>query len=360
MQQMDKVKIAFVGTGTMGQCAHLRNYSVLPECEVVAISELRPNLAEKVAAKYRIANYYTDYEEMFDRHEIDGVVAAQSFTRHGVIVPDLLSRCKHVFTEKPIAASMTAAEKILTAAKDNDTKHYLGYHKRSDPAIMHAKELVDQWKQSKKYGALKYVRILIPPGEWIQGGFYDLVTSDDPMPELKYDPSDGDMDVTTWDLFYDFISFYVHQINLMRHLMGEDIDVVFAEPTKTVMNLQSESGVPGIIEMEPYKTTVDWQESVLVCFEKAWIKVSIPAPMAHNRPGSVEIFTDPGMRVTPEHTRVDLPWMSAMRMQAVNFCKAIKGLDTPLCTAEEACSDLEICRDYINMLQQSRLHSREA
>ena len=37
---MARTRIGFVGVGFMGQCAHLRNYAVLPECEVVAIAEL--------------------------------------------------------------------------------------------------------------------------------------------------------------------------------------------------------------------------------------------------------------------------------------------------------------------------------
>ena len=44
----DRARIGFVGTGGMGQCAHLKNYAVLPECEVVAIAEIRPRLAERL------------------------------------------------------------------------------------------------------------------------------------------------------------------------------------------------------------------------------------------------------------------------------------------------------------------------
>ena len=36
-----KVKIGFVGVGGMGQCAHLRNYVTVPECEVVASHVMR-------------------------------------------------------------------------------------------------------------------------------------------------------------------------------------------------------------------------------------------------------------------------------------------------------------------------------
>ena len=42
-----KVRIGFVGVGGMGQCAHLKNYITLQNCEVVALAEIRENLGEK-------------------------------------------------------------------------------------------------------------------------------------------------------------------------------------------------------------------------------------------------------------------------------------------------------------------------
>ena len=45
---MDKIRIGFVGAGSMGQMAHLRNYVVLPDCEVVAIAEVREKTAKLV------------------------------------------------------------------------------------------------------------------------------------------------------------------------------------------------------------------------------------------------------------------------------------------------------------------------
>ena len=51
---MSKVRIGFVGVGGMGQCAHLRNYVSVPDCEVVALAEVRPGLGKRVAEKYGI------------------------------------------------------------------------------------------------------------------------------------------------------------------------------------------------------------------------------------------------------------------------------------------------------------------
>lgn len=49
----DPVRIGFVGTGSMGQCAHLRNYALIPACEVVAIAELREQTGKHIDSRKR-------------------------------------------------------------------------------------------------------------------------------------------------------------------------------------------------------------------------------------------------------------------------------------------------------------------
>ena len=137
----DKVKIGFVGVGSMGQCAHLKNYAVLDSCEVVALAEVREGLGKKVAAKYAIPKVYPSHAEMIAAEELDGIVSAQPFSRHGIMVPEILKAGVPIFTEKPLAASLEVGEKVLQAAKESGTWHMVGYHKRSDPATMYAKRV---------------------------------------------------------------------------------------------------------------------------------------------------------------------------------------------------------------------------
>jgi len=59
MANSDKVRIGFVGVGGMGQCAHLKNYATIDECEVVALAELRPGLAQRVTGRYGEPFWFT-------------------------------------------------------------------------------------------------------------------------------------------------------------------------------------------------------------------------------------------------------------------------------------------------------------
>lgn len=346
---MEKVKIGFVGVGGMGQCAHLVNYAVIPDCEVVAIAEIREHLGRKVAARYGVERVYKSHTEMLAAEKLDAIVASQPFMRHGQIVPDLYKAGVPIFTEKPLAGNIEAAEKMLAALASSKSWHMVGYHKRSDPAIMYAKAEIDRLKQTGELGRMRYVRILMPPGDWVAGGFACMVHADDPMPSLQDDPPASDMDEPTRAHYFSFVNYYIHQVNLMRHLFGESYKATYADPSGAILAVQSESGVAGVIEMAPYVNTIDWQESALVAFEKGYVKIELPAPLACNRPGRVEILRDPGNGITPETIVPTMPWVSAMRQQAINFVKAVKGEMKPICEAPEGLEDLKIARDYIRL-----------
>ncbi len=349
MASGEKVRIGFVGVGGMGQCAHLRNYALIKECEVVAIAEVRPKLARKVAARYGVPKVYPDHKAMLAEEDLDGIVASQPFERHGILVPELLAANIPVFTEKPLSGSVEYGERIVAAEAESAAWLMVGYHKRSDPAIMYAKKEIDRLKENGALGALKYVRLLMPAGDWMAGGFSGLITTDEPVPTLESEAPAKDIDAATFADYTTFVNYYIHQVNLLRHLLGEPYRVTFADKAGILLVAESESGLTGTIEMSPYCTTIDWQEEALMAFEKGYVKVTLPAPVAVNRPGHVEILRDPGEGTTPETLVPQLPWVHAMHQQARNFIAAIHGECAPLCGAPEALEDLKVAQDYIRI-----------
>ena len=340
----DKPKIGFVGVGGMGQAAHLRNYATLPECRVVALAELRPKLGEAVARRWNVPHVYRSAEEMLEREQLDGVVASQPFTHHGQIVTPLYQSGLPIFTEKPLASSVEIGERMLAALQASGARHMLGYHKRSDPATIYAKAEIGRLKAGGELGALKYVRLTMPSGDWVAGGFAELITTDEPPPNIP-----GDAGQSGDEAYVSFVNYYIHQVNLMRHLLGEPYRVTYAEPSGVLLAVQSDSGIAGTIEMTPYRTTVDWQETALVAFERGYVKLELPAPLASNRPGRVEIFSDPDNGSPPQTVTPQLPWVHAMRHQALTFVRVIQDAVVPPCEAAEALEDLKVARDYLRL-----------
>lgn len=347
-QQAQRVRVGFVGVGAMGQCAHLRNYVLIPDCEVVAIAEIRPKLRELVRTRYGIPRAYASHEEMLAHEDLDAIVAAQPFTRHGALIPQLLAAGKPVFIEKPLAASIAMGRRIVEAARAHGTWVMVGYHKRSDPAAMDARSRILALKQTNELGRLTYIRITMPAGDWVASGFDGLITTDEPVPPLEQDAPPEDMDAHTYEAYVSFVNYYIHQVNLLRYLLNEPYRATYVDRTGTLLVGEAQSGIPCVIEMSPYTTTIDWQERALVAFEHGTITLELPAPLAQNRPGRLEIFTDiPGS--VPARTCPQMPWIHAMKQQAANFIAAVRGIRPAPCLAEEALLDLEVARDAIRL-----------
>ncbi len=198
-------------------------------------------------------------------------------------------------------------------------------------------------------GAMRYVRLVMPAGDWIAGGFAGVIGERDRKPDLPVEARMPDLDEATAKAYVSFVNYYIHQVNLMRHLLGEGYRVTHADPSGVLLVVRSESGVCGVIEMTPYKTTVEWEETALVAFEKGYVRVRLPAPLATHRCGTVEVYADPGGGQTPLRTSPTLPWVHAMRQQAINFVKVCRGEMAPPCQAGEAVEDLRVAREYIRL-----------
>jgi len=350
---MDKVRIGFVGVGRMGQAAHLRNYVTRDDCRVVALAETRPKTARLVADRYGVGKVYPDHRELLARERLDGVVACQPFAHHAALLPEIYPHVRHVLTEKPLAVWPAAGEALAAAARKAGCVHMVAYHKRSDPATAHARAVIDDWRRTGRVGRMRYVRILMPPGDWIAGGFEGVLDGGEARPASPAEPAPADVGAADAEAYTAFVNYYIHQVNLMRHLLGEPYRLAWADPTGVLLVVESASGTPGTIEMAPYATTGSWEESALIGFDRGRIRLDLPAPLARNRPGAVEVLADPG-EGPARHERPVLPAIDAMRRQAANFVAVCRDEVPPPCDADEAVADLHAARHYVRLLEKAR------
>lgn len=202
LQSMDKVRIGFVGTGTMGQAAHLVNYTRLKDdVEVVALAEARPGLGAAVGAKYGVPGVYTDADEMLASEWLDALVVPQQFTRQLQVVGPLYRHGLPILTEKPLALSTAVAGELVGMLENSPTPfHRVGFHKRSEPAVVRAKAIVDDLLATGRWGALRSARITMAGDDCSLGAFDDVLLTDEVLPA-------GDPDAPIDDAYV-----FVHQL----------------------------------------------------------------------------------------------------------------------------------------------------
>jgi predicted dehydrogenase len=334
----------------MGQMAHLSNYAVLDECQVVALAEPRPKMAKLVAERYGVPQVFQDHQELLEKADVDAIVAAQPYRAHAILIPDILRKRIPVFTEKPLTLSVEEGQKLVDLGEQNNVLHMVGYHKRSDPAMEHAKRVIDEWKASGEFGKMRLVRVTIPPGDWI-GGADKPLNSDEKYPDIKVEPLPSEFSTEIGKEYDAFVNYYIHQVNAIRFLLGEPYKVTYAEKSRALLVGQGDSGVCATLEMAPYVTRTDWQETMLVGFERGFVRVEVPAPLARQRPGRVFIMRDNGKSTGAIEEPV-MPLVSAMRNQARNFLAAVRKERPAPCAAKEALEDLKVARDYIRLVTQ--------
>lgn len=138
---MNKLKAAVIGIGNMGKF-HVRNYSEIPEVELVAVSDIDESIGKKIATEFK-CKYYKDYKELAKKEKPDLVSVAVPTIYHKEIAIYFLQHGIHVLLEKPIAESLKSARKILAAEKKSKAKLTIGHIERFNPAVIKVKEIID-------------------------------------------------------------------------------------------------------------------------------------------------------------------------------------------------------------------------
>ena len=139
-----ELRVAVIGAGRWSERAHIPGWQRDPRVEVAAVVDVDADAAARVAKEFGVARVATDYREVLEDPSIDVVDVATGNEAHFQVSWDALEAGKHVLCEKPVHrdARQTKRAAELAAAKGLKTK--LGFTFRYAPAVMMAKDLIDQ------------------------------------------------------------------------------------------------------------------------------------------------------------------------------------------------------------------------
>src|SRR3712207_833341 len=115
MTNRSKPVVASIGTGMMGQLAHLANYARLRdegECDIAGVTDLKRPLAEAVAEEYRVPRVYGSAAELLADPAVTGVACIQQWPNNYALVRQTLEAGKSVITEKPMVGRLDEAEAL--------------------------------------------------------------------------------------------------------------------------------------------------------------------------------------------------------------------------------------------------------
>ena len=167
----DTINVGIVGTQFMGK-AHTNGYLNvgyyfdLPSKTVMrAACDVNEADLKAFASRYGWQTTETSWERMVERDDIDLVdIVAPNFLHMPVAIAAAKAG-KHIICEKPIAMNAEEARRMLDAANDAGVRHMTAFNYRRIPAVMLAKQLVDQGKigQIYHFNAVYYQDWLVDP-----------------------------------------------------------------------------------------------------------------------------------------------------------------------------------------------------
>jgi predicted dehydrogenase len=132
--------IGVAGVGSLG-FHHTRILGDLPGIARVGFFDPDEARARQVSSELS-APSFGSLEELLDRCE--ALIVATPTVQHESVALAALGRGIHVFIEKPIAPSLTAADRILDAARESGVKVQVGHVERFNAAVLAAREYLEQ------------------------------------------------------------------------------------------------------------------------------------------------------------------------------------------------------------------------
>jgi UDP-N-acetylglucosamine 3-dehydrogenase len=236
-ENMEKLKVAVIGCGSIARRRHLPEYHAEKNVEIVAVCDVVKERAEEMVSLYG-GKAYTDYLDLLDVAEIDAVSVCLPNALHAPVSIAALNAGKHVLCEKPMATSREEAEAMNQAAVVNDKKLMIAHNQRFVASHVKAKELIESGEVGKIY-SFRTTFGHPGPEQWSIDGvgswFFDK--------ERAFIGAMGDLGV--------------HKSDLMRYLLGEIVEVgAFVETNakentdvddNAVCILKTEKGVIGTL-----------------------------------------------------------------------------------------------------------------
>jgi len=112
--------------------------------ELVAAADPNAPLLEKIAGEFAVTHTYRSYQEMLDREELDILTVATDNAGTADIVEAAAAKRIHVVSEKPMAATLHQAQRMVDACRKASVELMINWPTAWSPAIQTVDRLVHE------------------------------------------------------------------------------------------------------------------------------------------------------------------------------------------------------------------------
>ena len=324
------VRLAIAGAGVIGR-RHAERVAEEAAARLTAVVDPSPvghDLADKLGARW-----FESLEQLLAEDRPDGIIVAtpnQIHVSNGLLA---VAARVPVLVEKPIADDVAAGRRLVEAAEQADVPLLVGHHRRYNPMVRKAKEIVD----SGRLGRLIAVH-----------GHFWLTKPDDYF-DVAWRRAKGGGPV--------FLNL-IHDIDLFRYLLGEIVSVQAQESNEVrgnavedtaVVLLSFANGVLGSVAVSeciaaPWNWELTAGENAAfpqqneTCYQLGGTLGSLSIPQ-------LDVWSYPAKRGWLEPlSRERVPFIAGdpLKAQIRHFCEVIRGQATPIVSGREGLQTLKV------------------
>jgi len=321
------MRVGVIGVGAMGQ-NHARVYSEIAELVGIADSDVK--VGGPASNRFSVS-YFTDHKALL-QEDLDAVSVCVPTEHHAAVAKDAIERGIGVLVEKPLASSVEQARSVVDAAGRAGVVLAVGHIERHNPAIA----VVKRQLQEGQYGDLVTItsrRVSSFPGRVRDVGVV--------------------MDLG------------VHDIDVMRHLVGSPVESVFALGGRKLherfedhanLLLRFLSGVHGFVEVN-WLTPMKVRRLALTCL-KNFVEVDYTdqsITVSSSTLGPLDPFNLYQIPLEHHTQQIHVRKEEPLKRELEDFLAAVQGRRDPLVTGADAVETLRVAEAAMESHRKGRL-----
>lgn len=113
----------------------------VPEAQLVAVADLKPELRDKVRAELPDVAVYESHLDMLNHADLDIVTIGTTGYFHAAITRDTVAKgVRGIYCEKPMACSLSDADQMVEDCRAGGAVFVMGHQRRYNPSIIRLRD----------------------------------------------------------------------------------------------------------------------------------------------------------------------------------------------------------------------------
>ncbi len=309
-----KVKIAVVGTGSLGQ-HHARIYSELDAVELVGVYDVDEARAREIAEKNKTRTFDA-LDALAEQAEAASVVVPTDL--HREVAGGLIEKGLHVLIEKPIAATTAEAEELVALARRHDVIVQVGHVERFNPVLSYLEGVAKNPRFIEAHRLAPY-----------------------PPPREGLHPRGTEVSV--------ILDLMIHDLEVILHLVGSEVKTIHAvgvpvlSPSEDIANVRLAFQNGCVANVTASRVSPERMRKIRVFMEDTYISLDY-----QNQGG--ELYRKGGMGIAREEVPIEKGEPLANQLRA--FAECVARRDEPMVSGEHAAEALNLAVEIIHRLRE--------